>query len=115
MSARQPDAALTAAVCAALRAQVEKIGLSIGDEPSPDGLSFAEQVDPFSQETSLIGTWKGGWRYGTVTYFPDGRVFAEYQVLLPQPGRPDRYVEAVQVWGRLPRLGGDAVIVEGVS
>lgn len=100
------------AVCAALRSQVEKLGLSIGDEPHWSALSFAETVDPFSQEVSLIGTWKGGERYGTVTFFPDGRVFAEYQVLQPHPQSVGSYVETVQVWGRPPQLRGEAVLAE---
>ena len=100
------------AVCTALRGQVEKLGLSIGDEPHWSALSFAETVDPFSQEVSLIGTWKGGARYGSVTFFPDGRVFAEYQVLQPHPQSVGSYVETVQVWGRPPQLRGEAVLAE---
>ena len=110
--AQQPDAALGAAVCAALRGQVEKLGLSIGDEPIWAEAVFAETVDPFSQEINLIGTWRGKQRYGTVTIFPDGRIFAEYQVLLPHPAREDSYVESVQVWGRPEKLRGDPVIAE---
>jgi len=108
------DLALGEAVCAALRAQVEKLGLSIGDEPVWAEARFEEKTDPFSQETSRIGTWRGKRRYGTVTLFPDGRVFAEYQVLLAHPVEADRYVESVQVWGRPERLRGDATIVESV-
>lgn len=103
------------AVCVALRRQVEKLGLSIGDEPCWAGLSFVETLDPFSQETSLVGTWRGGQRYGTVTFFPDGRIFAEYQVLLPHPAKTGYYVEAVQVWGLPEQLRGDAVIAEYAS
>ena len=61
--------------------------------------ALPRQVDPYSQEINLIGTWRGKQRYGTVTLFPDGRVFAEYQVLLPHPVREDSYVESVQIWG----------------
>ena len=108
------DLALGEAVCAAVRAQVEKLGLSIGDEPVWAEATFEEKTDPFSQETSRIGTWRGKRRYGTVTLFPDGRVFAEYQVLLAHPEREGRYVESVQVWGRQEKLRGDATIVENV-
>lgn len=107
-----PDAALGAQVCAALRGQVEKLGLSIGDEPVWAEATFAEQVDPFSQEISLIGTWHGKQRNGIVTFFPDGRIFAEYQVLLPHPEREDSYVESLQIWGRPQQLRGDPVIAE---
>ena len=99
-------------ICVAIRAQVEKLGLSIGDEPLWANASFTEKADPFSQEISLIGTWRGQQRYGTVTFFPDGRIFAEYQVLLPHPQKEDSYVESVQIWGRPQQLRGDAVIAE---
>ena len=108
----QPDAALGAAVCAALRDQVEKLGLSIGDEPIWAEATFVETVDPYSQEINLIGTWRGKQRYGTVTFFPDGRIFAEYQVLLQHPAREDSYVESVQIWGRPEKLRGDPVLAE---
>jgi hypothetical protein len=110
--ALRPDAALGDTVCAALRGQVEKLGLSIGDEPVWAEVSFAEEVDPYSREINLIGTWRGKQRYGTVTFFPDGRIFAEYQVLLPHPAREDSYVESVQIWGRPEKLRGDPVIAE---
>lgn len=106
-----PDPDLGAAVCAALRAQVEKRDLSIGDEPRWEALVFAEVIDPFSQEPSLVGQWRGD-RNGSLTVFPDGRIFAEYQVLLACPDDMQRYVEAVQVWGTAARLCGDAVIGE---
>lgn len=106
-----PDAALGAAVCRAIREQVGKLGLDIGPEPVWELALFGSRTDPYSREESLVGTWQGSARYGTVTFFPDGRVFAEYQVLLPHPGRPDHYVEAVQVWGRAGALKGEAVLV----
>ena len=106
----RPDAALGAELCLALRQQVEKLGLTIGDEPVWAEVSFAEQTDPYSGECSLVGSWHGKARDGSVTLFPDGRLFAEYQVLLPHPAQPGCYVEAVQVWGRLGALKGDPVI-----
>lgn len=105
-----PDSQLGAEICQAIRRQVEKLGLEIGDEPVWAEACFAEQADPASGECSLVGTWRGKARYGAVTLFPDGRVFAEYQVLLPLPERPGLYVEAVQVWGRPGALKGDPVI-----
>lgn len=110
MAAPVVDPACGEAVCAALRAQVARIGLSIGDEPRWADAVLGEQVDPFSRERSLTATWRGGQRYGTASFFPDGRVFAEYQVLLPHPRQQDSYVESVQVWGTPPALRGDVVI-----
>ena len=112
MPALFPDPALGEAVCAALRGQAAKLGLSIGDEPVWADAAFEDRIDPFSLEISRIGIWRGQHRYGTVTLFPDGRIFAEYQVLLPHPEKTDSYVESVQVWGRPEKLRGDAVISE---
>lgn len=112
MTVAVPDPEVGAAVCAAFRTQVEKIGLSIGDDPVWADISFSETVDPFSQEVSVLGTWRGKERFGTVTFFPDGRIFGEYQVLLPHPKMADFYVETVQIWGTPEKLRGEAVLAE---
>ncbi len=112
MSVSPPDAAYGEAVCAALRGQVTKLGLSIGDEPVWAAAAFEETTDPFSQEISVIAYWRGGQRFGKATFFPDGRVFAEYQVLLPCPDKDDSYVDSVQIWGRPQQLRGEAVLAE---
>lgn len=108
----KPDVALGEAICAALRVQVEKLGLSIGAEPVWGDAHFSEAVDPFSREVSLVASWSGKLRDGKVTFFPDGRIFADYQVLLPHPQREEAFVEAVEVWGRPGELRGDVVIAE---
>ncbi len=107
-----PDPAQGEAVCAALRGQVEKLGLSLGTEPVWAEAVFEETTDPFSQEVSVLAIWRGKARYGKATFFPDGRVFAEYQVLLPHPEQPERYIDTVQVWGRPPQLRGEAVLAD---
>ena len=107
-----PESGLGEAVCAALRRQVAKLGLTIGDEPVWAEARFEEAVDPFSQAVSVVAYWRGKARFGKATFFPDGRVFAEYQVLLQLPDCPDRYVDAVQVWGRSPEFRGEPVIAE---
>lgn len=104
------DPSFGEAVCAALRAQVEKLGLSIGGEPVWAEARCSEQRDPASGEVSIVADWRSPQRDGSATFFPDGRVFAEYQVLLPHPTLADRYVEAVQVWGVAERLRGEPVI-----
>ncbi|MCG2579061.1 hypothetical protein LZ012_18880 [Dechloromonas sp. XY25] len=109
---QRPDQAFGEAVCTALRGQVEKLGLSIGPEPVWAAASFEEAVDPFSQETSVVAYWRGGARFGKASFFPDGRVFAEYQVLLPSPSDAERYIDTVQVWGNADKLRGEAVAAE---
>jgi len=110
MAASMPDPAFAEAVCRALRAEVEKLGLSIGDEPVWAAARCSAQRDPASGEVSIVADWRSPLRDGLATFFPDGRVFAEYQVLLPHPTLADRYVEAVQVWGVADRLRGEPVI-----
>ncbi len=107
-----PDAATGSAVCAALRGQVEKLGLSIGDEPVWAAATFEEAVDPYSLEVSIVAYWRGGARFGKATFFPDGRIFAEYQVLQANPADGDSFIDSVQVWGRPEKLRGEAVVAE---
>lgn len=109
------DPALGEVICAALRRQVEKLGLSIGDEPVWADAQFVDTVDPYTQAINRVGTWRGQARYGTVTLFADGRVFAEYQVLQPHPIKPGYFVESVQIWGSPQQLRGDAVLAEFAS
>jgi hypothetical protein len=105
-----PDAALVGEICTALRQVAGRFGLDIGDEPRPDDAARQTKTDPFSGESSLRLVWEGKARNGEVNFFPDGRIFAEYQVLLALPGDAEHYVEAVQVWGRSGALKSDAVI-----
>ena len=100
------------AVCAALRAQAARLGVALGEEPRLANASIEEKRDPFSQELSLQVIWRDGARDGCMTFFVDGRVFAEYQILLPHPAQPGHYIEAVQVWGRPGQLRGEPVIAE---
>ena len=112
MTAHPPDPDFGEAVCTALRSQVEKLGLSIGDEPVWAEATFEEATDPFSQEVSVVAYWRGKARFGKATFFPDGRIFAEYQVLLPHPEKADSYIDSVQIWGNPQKLSGEAVIAE---
>lgn len=107
-----PDQETGEAVCAALRGQVDKLGLSIGEEPVWADAVFETATDPFSREVSVVALWRGRARFGKATFFPDGRVFAEYQVLLANPADAGSYVEAVQVWGHPAKLRGEAVTVD---
>lgn len=110
MSLTPPDPAVGLALCAAIRQQIEKLGLTIGDEPDWSAVVFEDKQDPFSGETSVLAIWRGQARFGTATFFPDGRIFAEYQVLLTNPADPETYVESVQIWGRPEKFRGEPVI-----
>lgn len=91
--------ALGEEVCAYIQHLAAGFGLPLAPAPNWQATHFEQKVDPYSQEVSLLGTWQDGSRYGTATFFPDGRVFAEYQLLIPHPQYPDKFVESVSVWG----------------
>lgn len=110
--AQAPDHATGESLCAALRAQAARLGLSLGDEPVWAAATLATEIDPASQQASAVAVWRGGERYGKATFFPDGRVFAEYQVLQAHPARAGIWVDAVQVWGSPAAWRGDAVLAE---
>ncbi|MBL8490458.1 MAG: hypothetical protein JNM82_06730 [Rhodocyclaceae bacterium] len=100
------------AVCAALRAQAARLGVDLGGAPEWPVAEWRRQEDPYSRQETLVGIWRDGHRYGELRFLPDGRVFAEYQVLLPHPGRAGLLVEAVSVWGDPQALKGDPVLSE---
>ena len=106
----EPDHQFGEAICAALREQALRHGVSIGNEPVWRDAELSQQEDPYSRETSLQARWQGNLRDGLITFFPDGRIFAEYQVLLPCPDDPAQYIEAVQVWGSDGQLKGEPVM-----
>lgn len=99
------------AVCARIHQAATRLGVDLGPNPAWPAPSYRQQTDPYSGEISLIGTWKDGQRYGTVTIFPDLRIFAEYQILVPHPELAGQFVEAVQVWGSLDQLKSDPVLL----
>ena len=110
MNLAEFDAQLGEAICSALREQALRLGVSIGNEPVWREAVLSRQEDPYSRETSLEARWQGPLRAGIMTFFPDGRVFAEYQVLQVCPKDPEHYIEAVQVWGRAGALKGELVL-----
>ena len=99
------------AVCTKLRQAAAQLGVDLGDSPAWPPPRLQCQTDPYSGETSLIGHWQDGSRYGSVTLFADQRVLAEYQLLVPHPKLAGQFVEAIQVWGNLNQLKSDPVLL----
>lgn len=100
------------AVCLYIRTLAKGLGANLTNEPDWQKTTFNEKTDPYSGEISLVGTWKNGNRYGTATFFPDGRVFAEYQLLVNHPEKPRKFVESVSVWGHLGALKQEANLLD---
>jgi hypothetical protein len=115
MDGKKPEQGVGEAVCNAIRHQCQKYSVDIGDEPNWSLLQGESKKDPFSGEMSWQGEWKGGNRYGSITVFSDGRIFAEYQVLKVLDTTPAQFFESVQVWGTPPKLKGDPVIVPMIA
>lgn len=108
-------ASLGAALCAQIRDRAIRLGLPadlLGENPVWDQARFSQTTDPFSQEISLLGEWQDGARFGSVTVFPDGRVFAEYQILATHPQQPGKFIEAISVWGQPGQLKSEAVLLD---
>lgn len=100
------------AVCAALRGQAARLGIDLGERPAWPPAAWRRQRDPCSGADTEVGIWRDDHRYGELHFLPDGRVFAEYQVLLPHPRQPGQVVEAVSVWGMPGALRGDPVLAD---
>lgn len=104
-------AGLGLAVCTKIRQAAARLGVELGDNPAWPPPRLQCRTDPYSGETSLIGHWQDGSRYGSVTLFADQRVLAEYQLLVPHPQLAGQFVEAIQVWGNLDQLKSDPVLL----
>lgn len=104
--------ALGEEVCHHVQTFAGTLGLDLGGRPHWPATRFSETTDPYSREVSLVGTWQDGQRFGTATFFPDGRVFAEYQLLVPHPAQPAKFVESVSIWGRAGALKREANLLD---
>jgi hypothetical protein len=96
------------ALCRALRAEVEKLGLAAGDValPAAEAAVYRLTPDPAAGRDSLIGEWLDarGQRTGMLVLNADGSFFAEHDVVRLHPGDPGCFVEAVSAWGRDERI-----------
>jgi hypothetical protein len=63
---------------------------------------FVDLIDPVNGLPSYEGAWRNpqGIRCGSIIFNSDGSYYAEHDVLIPHPDKPDWFVECVTVWGR---------------
>ena len=106
------DPAVGESLCAALREQAARIWRLAGRRAHLGKASLSRSGRPFTPRRSAC--WPPGGRRALwpSDVFPDGRVFAEYQVLAPHPTRPGCFIDAVQVWGAPAAWRGEAVLIE---
>jgi len=80
------------------KAGVEQ-GLAVSSGTSPSRSELRE--DAYERSQSLYAEWRtpGGGYLGSVLVHGDGQAFAEFDVLLPHPRKPDWVIEAATAWG----------------
>jgi hypothetical protein len=98
------------AICRALGAEIEGLGVAGVPAPEVGRLAFRLQRDPASGWETLVGEWRDNprQRQGQVLLHGDGSLFAEYDVLQPHPHRPGWFIEAMTAWGRGDRILSEA-------
>ena len=85
--------------------------------PTPGAAQYQLQSDPYDQSLSLYGEWRNaqGQKTGSVLLYRGGQVFAEWDVLCPLPADRSKFVEAVSVWGKETRLGGELRLLDAIT
>jgi len=73
-------------------------GLAVSGMPHTHG---ELREDPYDHSQTLYAEWRtpsGGYQ-GSVLVHGDGQAFAEFDVLLPHPRKPQWVIEAATAWG----------------
>lgn len=67
-----------------------------------DSAVFAEVTDPANGQPGYEGVWRNALneRVGQLIVNSDGSFFAEYDLCVRHPRKPDWFIEAVTAWGR---------------
>jgi hypothetical protein len=68
---------------------------------------FELKRDPYSGEHTLIARWRDETHCNTVSIDPQGRVYAEFDLLVAHPQKPGWWVEAIEIWGQPSQLKTD--------
>lgn len=73
------------------------------------GLALVQVTDPANGQPGYEGVWRNALneRVGKLALNSDGSFFAEYDLCVRHPGKPEWFIEAVTAWGR-----GDLVKAE---
>ncbi len=88
-------------LCGVLRKEAARLGATSLAIQLHDAV-FVEVTDPANSLPSYEGTWRNpqGIRCGSLTLNSDGSYYAEHDVLVLHPDKPNWFVEAVTAWGR---------------
>lgn len=102
-------------ICTAIAANINKLGLDATQFPQLkfDNLQFSLQRDPYTQQDTLEGLWKGAQqnRIGSILFHGDGSFFAEFDVVQVHPRKPGWFVEKITAWGNGEMLKTEAELL----
>ena len=75
-----------------------------------DDISFTQVTDPANGQAGYEGVWRNNLheRVGRLVFNSDGSFFAEYDLCVRHPYKPDLFVETVTVWGRAGQIKAEA-------
>lgn len=75
-----------------------------------ESVAFAQVIDPANGQPGFEGVWRNqlNERVGKLIFNSDGSFFAEYDVCVRHPRKPDFFVEAVTAWGRGDNVKSEA-------
>ena len=75
-----------------------------------DTLALAQVTDPANGRPGYEGVWRNALneRVGKLIINSDGSFFAEYDLCVRHPSKPDWFIEAVTAWGRGDRVKAEA-------
>jgi hypothetical protein len=78
--------------------------------------AFTRVTDPANGQPGYEGVWRNGLneRVGKLIINSDGSFFAEYDLCVRHPRRPDLFVEAVTAWGRGDNVKAEARMLNGL-
>lgn len=104
-------------ICQRIIEAIAKLGFSLQTRielPNFDAAEFSLVTDPFTQSRDLLACWYsvGRQRIGQIRFHGDGSFFAEYDVLLPHPGKTQVFIEAINAWGRQGAIKTETKLLE---
>lgn len=108
-----PDelARLAEQVCATLESQARRYAPD-GAVPviQADAARFVRVTDPANGLAGYEGEWRNqvNQRIGKLVFNSDGSFFAEYDLCVPHPRKPQLFVEAITAWGRAGAVKSEA-------
>ena len=94
--------------CNTVLSVLGRLGLDAGSIPCADveDCSIEHVRDDFDNEPRVLATWmnEDGEKFAHIVRYANGNMFGEHDVLRPYPDRPDKFIEAIEVWGHAGKL-----------